>query len=175
MDIHGIYFCTVNKYLLFLYFLICCIKVQAQQTAPAGVANLYAYSDKDGLTGYHYQVFTKGPSGKIYATDNSGTISIFGNNYRRTIPDINGKPGYWGLFIERDAKETWYCNHDVIAVIRGDTVAGTINLPKGNKICEGNRNGIYICDGTPDNVFFSTERSYCRLTGDKHLQKMYGA
>jgi len=97
--------------------------VIGQPSQPAGVANTYILTEKDGFPGNNYvQAFAQSASGKIYAKDFFGTLHLTGNNFFRYIPNLNNLSNGVNLLL-RPNDELWLSeyNHS-IDIVKEDRV-----------------------------------------------------
>jgi hypothetical protein len=70
----------VKLYLLFTFLLLGNI-VSAQVPFPAGTANTYMLSDKDGYPGDNYVFLRNDSLGFSYSTDYNNNFCVSGNNF----------------------------------------------------------------------------------------------
>jgi hypothetical protein len=88
----------------------------AQQRFPAGVANTYTLSDKDGYNGSGYFLMQATSAGVTYSVQYFNYFTIHGNNYSKVFDTLRKVPGgIYSIKIARD-KGAWVIGSDYVAV-----------------------------------------------------------
>ena len=147
------------KYLLtFIVVLFNGIAV-AQNTFPAGVANTYSLSEKEGYNGFLYLPITFAADGTIYTSVYNGNTEIHGNNYLINFDDLK-KLNSINDFKIIDSSEVWAFSLKSVTVIKNHNIIRTVKLPDNtySYIKKNDTSGMYffaVTHGTIGTWFFN--------------------
>jgi ligand-binding sensor domain-containing protein len=117
------------RILFVLIFSIAAFSAGAQQPFPAGVANTYTLSEKDGYPGINHTTFLQTADGIIYTTDYTGNLYITGNNYHYSFDTLRKLKGTIAGITNMPNKEVWVIATAWIAVIKDAQVKHITNTP----------------------------------------------
>ena len=133
------------KYLLISFFIIFYQSGYTQSAFPAGVANTYTLSGKEGYNGFIYCTIQFAPDGTIYTCDYSGNVEIHGNNYSIKLDSLK-KGTLIGAFKIIDSSEVWAISVKNIIVIKNKKVSSIIELPVNtfSYAYRGDKKSIYV-------------------------------
>ena len=115
--------------MLIIILLACGFRCLCQLPFPAGIANTYTLSEKEGYSGFIYSTIQFADNGTIYTCDYEGNVEIHRNNYSVKIDSLKKWGRVTGFKIINES-EVWALGYTYIAVLKNDCIKSIISLPQ---------------------------------------------